>query len=574
MHGEPLSFGFRILEALVFLAPVLALLVFLHVVRGEFRCTDDFRRYRENCVEVVNVPNSSMPVQIPLLVAVSRWHCVALCGIDAVNDKHLACVPSASTSIPKDHIMVVVDTPSPPCSGRLSVVMLPDDNTRYKKENGFGRGVSYVNANGKLVMKHLDYAKIPNFCIGYFGDIGRFKLNICFPRMFTLDTTSSLVHYTIQKVFVDMVLLPALLAVLPSWSSSRFALSGTHYQSVHRNEKGHIKSGPVYLENDFLAPVVEEMERIILADECDSLAKFSGFFFLSHGHGLKAAVKTLSDFQVVFAPDFKMDMMLSSSSLFVDVSVEHSFDVESDLGSVSPATTLWKTEHCSSKIKHKSLLDTFFYDRNVGDRIHFPSYYRLDPFMHFSSLAGFDYHPRFSQKNKYGSGVLAMKAYPTFKHRFYHRNTYGSRHTKSNSAFDLWNADTKSDTFFSFIQDSSNTTDRCYGARLELTLNYHTAIQKEDVFIPSLTNAFNIHASSHPTSDLCRLLEIRSSAVKEVALNLKMQGRDRYRKNQLSLVALMTVVSSCLLSRGPESSQHHRLVEEYLQRYMCSKCLV
>ncbi|CAO3600876.1 unnamed protein product [Absidia cylindrospora] len=201
--------------------------------------------------------------------------------------------------------------------------------------------------------------------------------------------------------------------------------------------------------------------------------------------------------------------------------------------------------------------------------------------MHFSSLAGFDDHPRYSQKNKYGSGVLAMKAYPTFKHRYYHRNTYGSRHTKlSRHLIDLWNADAKSNTFFVstvnfifiiiltffFVRtsfNSSNTTDRCYGARLELTLNYHTAIEKEDVFIPSITNAFTTHSSSHSTSDLCRLLEIQSSAVKEVAWNLKMQGRDRYARNQLSLVALMTVVSSCLLSRGLESSQHHRLVEEY-----------
>ncbi|CAO3599449.1 unnamed protein product [Absidia cylindrospora] len=135
----------------------------------------------------------------------------------------------------------------------------------------------------------------------------------------------------------------------------------------------------------------------------------------------------------------------------------------------------------------------------------------------------------------------------------------------------MWEFGDKSKTFFNFVDTCTELAPRRnYGARLELTLNYNIALQNDAKLIHAMNNAFG-YATAQPTADLALLLRFRASAIKELAENLHWQHLDRYKSRQLSLVALMSFLSSGLMSRGQELSQHGRALKEYVNSNKCTK---
>jgi hypothetical protein len=255
----------------------------------------------------------------------------------------------------------------------------------------------------------------------------------------------------IQQIFTDKVLVPALKFAAPSWASNRFPMSSTHCMEVSRLPNGRINNQGVYLENRFLAPLTVEIRRIVNESGDQELYRFRDFFFLSHGYGLKTEVADLGGFQEAFDLDFDMNMVLGSPSLFVDFGMEQSFAIP---GSGSATTALWKTVNSDNAFKHQRLLQSLFYQDEAGDLPIYKSYYRLDPFMQFSSFGGFDYSPPCSA-NVRSFGLTSVKAYPTFKHQHYHRQASGSEHTKSLAAIDLLHLGDKASTFTVSIEKKS-----------------------------------------------------------------------------------------------------------------------
>ncbi|CAO3599552.1 unnamed protein product [Absidia cylindrospora] len=135
----------------------------------------------------------------------------------------------------------------------------------------------------------------------------------------------------------------------------------------------------------------------------------------------------------------------------------------------------------------------------------------------------------------------------------------------------MWEFGDKSKTFFNFVDTCTELAPRRnYGARLELTLNYNIALQNDAKLIHGMNNAFG-YATAQPTADLSLLLRIRASATKELAENIYWQQLDRYHSRQLSLVSLMSFMSSGLMSRGQELSQHERALKEYVNSKKCTK---
>jgi hypothetical protein len=246
------------------------------------------------------------------------------------------------------------------------------------------------------------------------------------------------------------VLIPALNDVMPSWGSNIFALSAKHYQELNRKPNGQFDFGGVYVDKRFLEPLGAEIKRIISMSADEQLHRFRDAFFITHGHGLKAPVDDLDGFRQAFELDFEMDLVLASPSLFVDVGMEQTFSIPA---SVAPTTALWKAADTTAPIKHLTLLKSLFYDDEAGDLPIYKSYYRLDPFMNFSSLAGFSYRPPCPSSPR-AFGVSSIKAYPTFKHQHYHRQGTGSRHTKTLSAIDLWEFGDKAQSFNVSVQRS------------------------------------------------------------------------------------------------------------------------
>ncbi|CAO3599443.1 unnamed protein product [Absidia cylindrospora] len=113
----------------------------------------------------------------------------------------------------------------------------------------------------------------------------------------------------------------------------------------------------------------------------------------------------------------------------------------------------------------------------------------------------------------------------------------------------MWEFGDKSKTFFNFVDTCTELAPRRnYGAHLELTLNYNIALQND---------AKLIHA-------------MKASAIKELAENIYWQQLDRYHSRQLSLVSVMSFVSSALMSRGNELSQHERTIKKYILSNKCS----
>jgi hypothetical protein len=123
------------------------------------------------------------------------------------------------------------------------------------------------------------------------------------------------------------------------------------------------------------------MNDIIIND--NNLEQFGDFFFVSHGHGLKKAVSSLSDFPGAFELDLDMDLVLASENVFVDFALEqHGFIQE--MAVTSPSVSVWE------KTAHESILESFFSGQSGNFTIQ-KAHYRVDPFTQFASLTGFDY---------------------------------------------------------------------------------------------------------------------------------------------------------------------------------------
>jgi hypothetical protein len=78
----------------------------------------------------------------------------------------------------------------------------------------------------------------------------------------------------------------------------------------------------------------------------------------------------------------------------------------------------------------------------------------------------------------------------------------------------------------------------------------------------------------HKTADLLLLLKNRAGAIKDLALNVKAQSADRCLPSQLSLVALLSGLSSGLLSRGSARSSGSKAIKNFMDRWSCPQSLL
>jgi hypothetical protein len=147
---------------------------------------------------------------------------------------------------------------------------------------------------------------------------------------------SSKVSYKVHDEFVDFVLLPAIKSVCPSSLSLRFGQSAAHYKELCRDKNGKYKFVGVYVDHDYLAALSEAMEHIVNSSNNDALSKFAGFFFLSHGVGLKVPVTGLNDIYHKFRFDFDFHLV-DDNKIFVDIGMVQRKIIP---GSV-PTITLW-----------------------------------------------------------------------------------------------------------------------------------------------------------------------------------------------------------------------------------------
>ena len=259
--------------------------------------------------------------------------------------------------------------------------------------------------------------------------------------MHYLEKPSSFVPYGTQHVFIDLVLLPAIKLICPSDISNRFGQSAKHFKELCRVKSGQYVFTGVYMDPGYLDHLSAAISRLVIESDDPRVSPFAGAFFVSHGYGLKARIQSFSDFYRVFDLDFVMDLVVDSP-VFIDISMEQT----RMLHGLVPTTTVWPVDIDvddlrQAKVVHKDLLGKF-----LGDRPVYSSYYRLDPLMHFATIAGFDYKPPFVSGGL-AAGIHAIKAYPTFKHLFYHRQANGE-HTKRLHPIDIWRVTNTANTFF------------------------------------------------------------------------------------------------------------------------------
>ncbi|ORZ06278.1 hypothetical protein BCR42DRAFT_397927 [Absidia repens] len=130
-------------------------------------------------------------------------------------------------------------------------------------------------------------------------------------------------------------------------------------------------------------------------------------------------------------------------------------------------------------------------------------------------------------------GVHALKIYTTFKHLFYHRNSKGAtnshggalseahRNTKSLTPFQIWENGNQAVNYFKFIDETTNEVtqqEMDYSARLEITVNYQKAIQREDEIIEAVNDAYQA-AGSVSTESICTLISNRARGIRLAADN-------------------------------------------------------
>jgi hypothetical protein len=105
---------------------------------------------------------------------------MALSGIDALNKRHYACVPREFEKVMVDSVMdidmVVLETQSPPCRGKISLYIGGLKDYRYDICHGFGRSVTMEGENGTTITKTVDYAKIPQMALARFGQLAQFSV--------------------------------------------------------------------------------------------------------------------------------------------------------------------------------------------------------------------------------------------------------------------------------------------------------------------------------------------------------------------------------------------------------------
>jgi hypothetical protein len=254
------------------------------------------------------------------------------------------------------------------------------------------------------------------------------------------SSTPSLVPKELRGFFIDRLLLPACKAVLPPAYFARLPLSFGHADLLQRN-KGKMDYGGEYIPQEYLLPISMHMKAAALTNTDPRLALFTDSFFVSNGYGLKAQVNGLGDFPAAFWTEINVAYInLPGTKVFLDFGLEMSTQFLEN-GQPVPSVNCWVPSDQDNKIKHLTILDSFFPDEAIKN-----SYYRCDSLLHFDSIAGCDYKPGYQENRPYG--MQAVKMYPTMKHPFYHRQSNTNRHSKQVTAMDLLANRGKTENYF------------------------------------------------------------------------------------------------------------------------------
>ncbi|KAI8328545.1 hypothetical protein BD560DRAFT_441812 [Blakeslea trispora] len=313
-----------------------------------------------------------------------------------------------------------------------------------------------ISKNKQIYYEGQSIHTCQNIHLANFGYTGRFKTNIFFPR---LGGFSHVMHADVQDLFVDQVLLPALMqTVQPEYSTNiPTSLQVEKYRATRR--AGRYTFEPFYFyHRDNQTTLASAMREII--DQNPNLNGFQDFFFLTYTFGNKYRLD-LNNYDQQLRHHFNdLDFNLFDlENTFIDIGLQFS----------SPASTgIWILDEQASPV-----LPLFFTILNRSSR-----YLRLDPFANNANLGGCSYTTHRVEGNG-NYHLMKFQCYQLIKSLFYLRTESGYRH----NAFDLEPQDFVQNSakvlrnYQALVNALQQSRTRTFPARAEFTLRYEDGIR-------------------------------------------------------------------------------------------------
>ena len=239
-----------------------------------------------------------------------------------------------------------------------------------------------------------------------------------------------------QIFFIDYILIPALVQVLPSHSLANFGISYQADQYRRRNYKGRLIDIGSYLPARYLEALVNAMRGITkIRQRSDpkyncQYHKFNSFFFISKTHGIKEEFTgyPLEDIFSTNLDDFNWECIKQDKNVIIDIGFEFT-PTDNDINYIG----IWKKNPSFSDFRaHKDLLTIFWNSRGLSNKN-----IRLDPFSNFKSLGGFRYQAS-AQSRPIINGILQMQVYQKIKVPFYNHDIQSDRTGKDFNPDWMW----------------------------------------------------------------------------------------------------------------------------------------
>ncbi|KAI8326669.1 hypothetical protein EDC96DRAFT_591459 [Choanephora cucurbitarum] len=404
-----------------------------------------------------------------------------------------------------------------------------------------------INRNRQIYYLGQSIHMYQNIHLANFGYTGRFKTNIFFPR---LGESTHLMHPDVQNLFVDQVLLPALMqTVQPEYATNiPSSIEVERYRATRRAGRYSFDAFYFYPRNA-QATLASTMRDIININP--ELHGLKDFFFLTYTYGNKYRLDQQNyDQQLrLHFDDLNFDLF-DLNNVFVDIGLQFA----------RPGSTgLWTLNERTSP-----LLPLYFNIINRSNR-----YLRLDVFANNHNLGGCSYTThRIEGNGRYN--LMKFQCYHLLKSLFYLRTESGYRH----NAFDLTPRDFLQNptrvlqTFQALITALQQSKTRTFPARAEFTLRYEDAIE---LLANAQHEAMQILSQQPPvmtvlsTTIVVDYLANMVNGYSALYQSLCNQADIMHEQKSLSSLALLAYLYSGLLSR-PFDWSVWRQMSRYLNR--------
>ncbi|KAI9261675.1 hypothetical protein BDA99DRAFT_582002 [Phascolomyces articulosus] len=212
----------------------------------------------------------------------------------------------------------------------------------------------------------VDCGKIPNFYLGWFGNLSRFSLYVMFPNLYCRKKHSYQLIGSDQEFFINNILNAAADKVLPTeeFAEIPFKMSLEGFRIRNKNEQ--LSSMGIYFKKEHLQPLVLMMHKIINEKQGDlNYTKFKGFFFISKTYGTKATFENLESGLTDRFNDINWEVV-QYEDVIADVGYEF---IPHRLCNNGPYRSMeklfWGEEH--NVLKSKIRLDQFSNFQTLGD---------------------------------------------------------------------------------------------------------------------------------------------------------------------------------------------------------------